>query len=197
MIQNKSTNKSTRLRLYAIAIVFIGIILFASVFYFATQKGPSNRPTNPTTQITQITLYEGEINATTYGFGTSPAELTSPGPILNMTQDATYTVTVYNIGTHPHNWAIIGAQWAPIITNGALTPLKPISTTFVQFGAQIGSDSTPIQPGSHGTVTFTITPDDVNQYPSLTYAYCSQVSQNGNSDANSCNMWGPMAVYSA
>jgi hypothetical protein len=193
MTQDKSPNKSTRLRLYVIAIVFICIILFAAFFHFETQKGPSIESTKPTIQVTQITLYEGEINATTYGFGTSPADLTSPGPQLNLAQDQAYTVTVYNIGTKPHNWAIIGAQWAPIVTNGALTPLKPISTTFTQFGAQIGSDADPIQPGSHGTVTFTITPDDVNQYPSLIYAYCSQVSQ----DANTFNMWGPMEVYSA
>ncbi|MGA2386119.1 MAG: hypothetical protein ABSG33_06270 [Candidatus Bathyarchaeia archaeon] len=196
MTQDKSPSKSTRLRLYAIAIICIGIILFAAVFLFATQKRPS---TNPKTNLLSdtppihITLYEGEINATTYGFGTSATNLTSPGPQLSLAQDQAYTVTVYNIGTKPHNWAIIGAQWAPIVTNGALTPLKPISTTFVQFGAQIGTDADPIQPGSSGTVTFTITPDDVNQYPSLTYAYCSQVSQ----DANTFNMWGPIAVYSA
>jgi len=196
MAQEKSPNKSRRLRLYVIAIVFIGIILFAAVFHFATQKGPSSNPNINVlsdTPATQIILYEGEINATTYGFGTSPTDLTSPGPQLDLLQNKAYTVTVYNIGTEPHNWAIIGAQWAPVITNGALSPLKPIATTFVQFGAQIGSTVDPIQPGSNGTVTFIITPDDVNQYPSLTYAYCSQVSQ----DANTFNMWGPIEVYSA
>jgi len=172
------------------------IILFASVLHFAIQKGPStdsNVNGVANTPPIQIILYEGEINATTYGFGTSPTELTSPGPQLNLQQDQSYTITVYNTGTNPHNFAIIGAQWAPTVTNGVLTPLKPISTTFVQFGAQVGSDANPIQPGSHVTVTFAIAPADVNQYPSLTYAYCSQVSQ----DANSYNMWGPIEVYSA
>ena len=146
MAQEKSPNKSRRLRLYVIAIVCIGIILFAAVFYFSTQKGPSSNPNINVLSDTPpsvIILYEGEINATTYGFGTSPTNLTSPGPQLNLLQNKAYTVTVYNIGTKPHNWAIIGAQWAPVITNGALPPLKPISTTFVQFGAQIGSDRRP------------------------------------------------------
>ncbi len=196
MTQEKSSNKLNKLGWYLLAIVLICIIVFAAIFYAGQQKSPAtnagkNVLSNSPPQ--KITLYEGEVNSTAYGFGLSPNELTSPGPQLNLAQDATYTVTVYNIGTKPHNWAIIGAQWAPIVTNGALTPLKPISTTFTQFGAQIGSDADPIQPGSNGTVTFTITPDDVNQYPSLTYAYCSQCPQ----DANGYNMWGPMEVYSA
>ena len=196
MTQDKSPSKSNRRRLYAIVISVICIILFASVLHFATQKGPSTDPNLNALSNTppiQITLYEGEINATTYGFGTSPTELTSPGPQLNLQQDQSYTITVYNIGTLPHNWAIIGAQWAPTVTNGTLSPLMPIRTTFEQFNANIGTDADPIQPGSHGTITIIISPDAVNQYPSLTYAYCSQVSQ----DANTYNMWGPMDVYSA
>jgi hypothetical protein len=190
MTQEKPSNKLKKLRLYVIAIVLIGIILFAAIFFFGSQKKSSIEPTNTPTR---ITLYEGEINATAYGFGTSPHELTCPGPRLNLTQDESYTVTVYNVGTKPHNWVIVGAQWTPTVTNGALPPLMPISTEFVQFNAQIGSETAPIQPGSSGTVTFTITSDDVNQYPSLTYVYCSQYPQ----DANGYNMWGPMEVYSA
>jgi hypothetical protein len=193
MNQKRTSNKSRRLGIYALAIVIIAVLIFASVYFVFIRPGSSSKPSTSSTRSIRLTLYEGEINATAYGFGTSPSDLSSPGPMLNLTQDITYTVTVYNIGAKPHNWAIIGAQWAPIVTNGALTPLKPISTTFVQFSAQIGSDADPIQPGSSGTVTFTITPDDVNQYPSLTYAYCSQCSQ----DANSFSMWGPMTVYSA
>ena len=193
MNQERTANNSRRLGIYALTIVIIAILIFGSVYYVFIRPGSNPKASTYSIPSKRLTLYEGEINATTYGFGTSPNDLSSPGPMLNLTQDITYTVTVYNIGTKPHNWAIIGAQWAPIVTNGVLTSLKPISTTFVQFSAQIGSDAAPIQPGSSGTVTFTITPDDVNQYPSLTYAYCSQFSQ----DANSFNMWGPITVYSA
>ena len=193
MNQARKPNKPRRLSIYALATVIVAILIFGSIYYVFMRPGSNSKPSAFSIPPIKLTLYEGEINATNYGFGTSPNDLSSPGPMLNLTQDITYTVTVYNIGTKPHNWAIIGAQWAPIVTNGALTPLKPISTTFVQFSAQIGSDADPIQPGSSGTVTFTITPDDVNQYPSLTYAYCSQCFQ----DANSFSMWGPMTVYSA
>lgn len=196
MAQGKSSNKSTRLRVYIIAIAVVCIILFPTIFYVATQKSPNTDPNVNVLSNTppiKITLYEGEINATTYGFGNSPDELTSPGPQLNLQQDQSYTLTVYNVGTRAHDWAIIGAQWAPTVTNGSLSPLKPFSTTFIQFSAQIGSEANPIQPGAHGTVTFIIRPDDVNQYPSLTYAYCSQLPQ----EANNFNMWGPIEVYSA
>ena len=193
MNQAKKPNKSRRLSIYALATVIIAILIFGSIYYVFMRPGSNSKPSTHSVQPIKLTLYEGEINATTYGFGTSPNDLTSPGPMLNVSQEATYTVTVYNIGTKPHNWAIIGAQWAPIVTNGQLTSLRPFATGFVQFSAQIGSDADPIQPGSSGTVTFTITDNDVNQYPSLTYAYLSQCSQ----DANSFNMWGPMTVGDA
>jgi hypothetical protein len=196
MTQEKSKLKLSKLGVYSIAVTLICIVLFAALLFGQQQKAPS--PGSTSNVISKgppqkIVLYEGEVNATAYGFGTTPNHLTCPGPQLNLTQDISYTLTVYNVGSKPHNFAVVGGQWAPVMTNGQLSPLKPISTQFVQFGASVGTENDPIQPGSSGTVTFTVTPDDVNQYPSLTYVYCSQLPQ----DANGFNMWGPMEVYSA
>ncbi len=92
------------------------------------------------TPTVNILLYEGEISSSLYGFGTSPTNLTSPGPTLRFTTSDVVNITVVNVGQMPHAFAI--------------TDLPQTGAT-VLFNAEIGSASNPLQPGQSGSVIFT------------------------------------------
>jgi plastocyanin len=158
------TKKSSRTVWYVAAIVVIAIIVIGVVVYFEWPKGT---PTPSTA--TQLTLYEGEMSSGSYGFGNSNSvsSLTSPGPTITLTKGTTYQMTVYNIGSMPHNWAIVNAQ---------------SSTAPVMFGAQIQSAANPLVQGSSGSVTFT--PDTAG-----TYYYICQISGHV-----ALGMWGTVTV---
>ena len=126
----------------------VAVILLAATFYCATmivlvfniqpQLTPTSNVSGKTPTV-NILLYEGEITGSLYGFGTSPNNLTSPGPTLNFKTSDVVNITVVNVGKMPHAFAI---------TNAAKTGAK------VLFGAEIGSESEPLPPGQHGTVIF-------------------------------------------
>ena len=92
-----------------------------------------------------VTLYEGEVSATQYGFGNTSTTVTSPGPTLNFKVGDVVNMTVYNISTLglPHNWA--------------LTTTNNYANATVMFDAQIASGTNPLQPGTHGSVVFSVT----------------------------------------
>jgi uncharacterized cupredoxin-like copper-binding protein len=90
---------------------------------------------------TPLTWYAGEKSTSTYGFGTSSSDITSPGPTLNLVEGTTYTMTVNNVGTMEHSWEISTSK---------------STTTSPLWGAGIDI-STYIAPQSSGSVTFTPT----------------------------------------
>ncbi len=126
----------------------VAVILLAATLYCATmvvlifniqpQLIPSSGASNKTPTVSFV-LYEGEITGSLYGFGNSPTNLTSPGPTLSFTTSDVVNITVVNVGTMPHAFAI---------TNLAKTGAK------VLFNAEIGSSSNPLPPGKQGTVIF-------------------------------------------
>ena len=122
--------KKSRKWLYAIIAILIVVIIIGSVYYFETAQTPKAGSGTP------ITLYVGEINATTYGFGNSSSTLTSnPGPTITLVAGQTYAMTVHNIGTMQHNWAIVNAK-----STGA--------------NVQWGAVTAPINARASGEVTF-------------------------------------------
>jgi FtsP/CotA-like multicopper oxidase with cupredoxin domain len=84
-------------------------------------------------------LYEGEMANGKFGFGTSPDNLTSPGPTIGFSTSDKINITVINVGKLPHAFAIT---------------TTPNAGATVLFGAVIGSASKPIQPGQAGSVVF-------------------------------------------
>ncbi len=87
-----------------------------------------------------FTIYAGEISTSTYGFGLSSGNLTSPGPTLSFKVNDVVKITYTNAGKIPHAFAI---------TDAAKTGAN------VLFGATIASSSAPLSPGGSGTVIFT------------------------------------------
>ncbi|MGA3059089.1 MAG: multicopper oxidase domain-containing protein [Candidatus Bathyarchaeia archaeon] len=128
----------------------IAVIALAAIFYFSVMVVLVFNIQAPLTPISSVSgktptvsilLYEGEIpNSSLYGFGTSPNNLTSPGPTLRFTTSDVVNITVVNVGSMPHAFAI---------TDALATKAK------VLFNAEIGSGSNPLQPGQQGTVVFT------------------------------------------
>ena len=83
-----------------------------------------------------------DIYAAEYKFSTS-SNLSPANPTLTFTAGQTVTVKLHNMGTMPHNWAIVTAK-----TDG--------NTSLAFSGAQIGSAANPVQAGSTGSATFTV-----------------------------------------
>ncbi len=149
-----------------VAIVIIVIIVGAGVYYIMTQTPPSSSQTPTKT----ITLYEGDrvVNGSLqYVFGFSQDSMTSPGPTLNFNVDDIVNITVYNVGTIPHSWAIVNAK---------------SDTATVLFNAHVGSGDNPLAPGSHGSDVFQVT-------AAGNYYYVCQVP--GHIDVG---MWGNVIV---
>jgi plastocyanin len=92
--------------------------------------------------VVNLTIFAGEINATTYGFGNSSSTLTSPGTDLILNVGQAYNMTLVNAGTHRHNWAIVDAK---------------SSTANVLFNAQIANATNGVAIGTSQSVTFTPT----------------------------------------
>ncbi len=86
-----------------------------------------------------ITLYVGEVSSTELGFGTSANNLTSPGPTLRFKVTDVVSITVINVGTMPHAFAITAA---------------PTSNARMLYDSAIASASDPLMPGQRGTVIF-------------------------------------------
>jgi uncharacterized cupredoxin-like copper-binding protein len=98
------------------------------------------------TTTVSITLYAGEVSASKYGFGTSPNNITSPGPTLRFKTSDVVNLTIVNAGQYPHALAVTTAP-----KTGART----------LFGATIASGSSPLGPGQSENVIFS--PNSVSQ----------------------------------
>jgi plastocyanin len=159
-MSNEDKPKKGNMMWYIVAVVVIVVIVVGAVAYYETL--PKGTPANAI----QLTWYAGQVSDSAYGFGTT-STVTSPGPQLTLTSGTKYTMTVNNVGTMPHNWAIVNAK----ATNAQ-----------VLWGAQIDSAANPIPAESSGSVTFTAG-------AAGTYYYICQIS--GHVDLG---MWGTVVV---
>lgn len=123
-------------------LIAIGILAIAfatgaaAVLIFNIQPSLPEVSTSKT-PTASIVLYAGELSNGKFGFGTSPGNLTSPGPTIGFSTSDTVNITVINVGKLPHAFAI------------TTTPNQGAS---VLFDATIGSASSPLQPGQSGSV---------------------------------------------
>lgn len=125
-------NKTT-MAIIAVVVVIIVVVVGVAAYELT-------RPGGTTGGGTHIDIYASD--SPSYGFGMSAGGITSPGPNLALTSGQTYTITLHNVGTVPHNFAI--------------TKDKVDGSTNLAFsGAQIASASNPVSPGSSASVTFT------------------------------------------
>jgi uncharacterized cupredoxin-like copper-binding protein len=123
-------------------VVFAAILYFASVTVLVYRMQPpliSNSDVFNKKPTMNILLYEGEISSSRFGFGYTPDTLSSPGPTLEFKTSDVVNITVVNIGSLPHAFAITN-----IPQTGATTLFK----------AQIGSVDNPLQPDQSGSVIF-------------------------------------------
>ena len=129
--------------------LFVVVALAAALFFAALSMlvfpiqpqlitGSSSGTSGKTPTVT-VTLYAGEISGSTYGFGDSPNNLTSPGPPLRFKTSDVVNLTVVNVGNMPHAFAVVNA---------------PRTGATVLFNAEIASASNPLQKGQQGTVIF-------------------------------------------
>jgi plastocyanin len=146
--------------------LFSGAVALAVVVLLGVSVIPSVTTTNTSPNV-NVTLYEGAISSSLYGFGYSANSLVSPGPTLTFKVGDVVKLTVTDVGQLPHNWAIVS-------TNQTSAP--------VQFNAQIRSASSPLQHGESGSVVFTVT-------KAGDYYYICQVQ--GYEDLG---MWGKVVV---
>ncbi len=132
--QNPGVSK----KLLTAGFVALGIlVLLAAAVFAGVGTSPSLPPPN-----VFVTLYAGQVSLTVYGFGNSASSITSPGPTLTFKVGDVVNMTVFNVGTMPHNWALV-------TTNQTSAP--------VLFGAQIDSGSVPILMNQTGSVIFRVT----------------------------------------
>jgi len=148
-----------------IGIVIIAVVVAAGVYVY------SNQMTSPhMTPLRNVTLYEGDqvVGGSVQGvFGLTENSMTSPGPTLNLTVGDVVNITVYNVGSIPHNWAIVDAK----SNDGQVT-----------FNAHVATGNYPLTPGSSASDIFEVT-------QAGNYYYISQVT--GDLDSG---MWGNVVV---
>ena len=130
---SKTPGVSKKLLLSGFAALGVLVLLAAAVF-----AGVGTSPPLPPPNVS-VTLYAGQVSLTVYGFGNSATSITSPGPTLTFKVGDVVNMTVFNVGTMPHNWAL---------TTTNQTSAK------VLFGAQIDSGSVPIEVNQTGSVSF-------------------------------------------
>ena len=125
-------------KLLTAGFVALGILILLSGAVLAGVGAPQSLP-KPNVS---MTLYAGDNSAALYGFGNSATAITSPGPTITFNVGDVVNMTVFNVGTMPHNWA--------------LTSSNATSAT-VLFGAQIDSGSIPIAVNGTASVVFKVT----------------------------------------
>ena len=158
-----------------LSLIMIGIL--AAAFFFGALSmlifnlQPTMVSSNPNKMPTvNFVLYAGETSNGKFGFGTTPDNLTSPGPTLRFTTFDVVSITVINVGKLPHAFAIT---------------TRPDAGATVLFNAAIGSASKPLQSGQNGSVTF------VPNSLAFDYWYISPVSED-----TAAGMYGAISVTS-
>lgn len=153
--------------IFALALIFlIAIVAFLVLPIQLPLTGGSGGTSG--TPTVSITLYAGEISASTYGFGLSPNNITSPGPTFYLNTSDVVNLTLVNAGKFPHAFACVNA---------------PRTGATVLFNGVIASSSTPLVPGQSGSVIFK--PNTVSNQ----YYYICPIS--GHAELG---MWGTMVV---
>lgn len=131
-------NPGVSKKLLTAGFVALGVLVLLAAAVFA---GIGSSPPLPAPNVS-VTLYAGQISLTVYGFGNSSTNITSPGPTLTFKVGDVVNMTLSNVGTMPHNWALV-------TTNQ--------TSAKVLFGAQIDSGSVPILMNQTGSVIFRVT----------------------------------------
>ena len=136
-MSTESAPKKSMTMWYIVAAIIVIVVIVVGVVLYEQSLAPGGGGGggNPIA----LTLYEGEVSSTSYGFGNSASSLSSPGPTLTLTQGQAYTMTVNNVGTLPHSWEIASTK------TGTPSPL---------FNSEI-NPGTYISGGGSGSVTFT------------------------------------------
>ena len=112
-----------------IAVIVLAAILYSAamvVLVFNLQPPLTSTSNTNRTPTVNIVLYEGEISAIKYGFGNTSTTLTSPGPTLRFNLTDVVNITVVNVGSMPHAFAITNA---------------PKTGATVLFNAEIGQQA--------------------------------------------------------
>jgi len=121
---------------YVVAAIVIIVVIVAGVVLYEQSLAPPSGGGTPVA----MTFYAGEVSSSSYGFGNSASGLQSnPGPTLTFTKGQSYKMTVNNVGTMPHSWAI---------ANGKATGSTVLFSSEINPGAYISA-------GQSGSVTFT------------------------------------------
>jgi len=124
--------------------VIIVVIVGALIYYQMTLNTPSQSQMINV----NITLYEGDSvgGAGILGaFGFSQSNLTSPGPTLAFKVGDVVNITVYNVGSISHNWAIVSSTSPGLFGDPVL------------FNVHVASGDNPLTPGQHGHDVFQVT----------------------------------------
>jgi FtsP/CotA-like multicopper oxidase with cupredoxin domain len=124
--------------IYVIIAFVVIVIIVAGVLVYVFMNPGGGGGGGGTLTGTNIDIYCGD-----YWFGASASGSGSPGPQMVLTHGQSVTVTLHNVGTMAHNWAITNDK-----TDG--------STNLPFSGAQIGSASNPVAAGGTQSVTFTV-----------------------------------------
>ncbi len=137
----------------AVVVLLAGALFVASLAFLVFPLQPPLTTgggfTSGTPTVT-LTLYAGEVSSSTFGFGMSANNLTSPGPTLRFKTTDVVKITLVNVGQVPHAFAVTTA---------------PRTGATVLFKSEIASASAPISPGQNGTVTFSPnSPSDLYYY---------------------------------
>ncbi len=132
----------------ASTIVVIVIIVVAVVLAYqysqpniGGQTTPTPPPVSPTGQTVTISIYSGEITPNSYGFGSSPSNITSPGPTFTVKTGTTVTIDFSNAGAMVHNVAVVTEK-----TDG--------SGNLAFTNSAVGSGMNPLPPAGRGSTTF-------------------------------------------
>ena len=108
-----------------VTLTLIGIQITLPVISPPAQAGGAAALT-PTVE---ITLYAGKTPDGKLGFGLSPDEITSPGPVITVKPGDVVKITLVNIDTIPHAFGVvrtIKAVGPEILFNSLITsPTKP------------------------------------------------------------------------
>jgi uncharacterized cupredoxin-like copper-binding protein len=125
---------------YILAAIIVIVVIVVGVVLYEQSLTPG-----PSSNVIEMTLYEGEVSTTSAGFADSASSLTIPGPTLTFNVNQAYKMTVYNVGAITHSWAITASN---------------SSSSVINPGPLFNSESNPgtyIAPGGSGLVTFTPT----------------------------------------
>ncbi|MCS7142357.1 MAG: multicopper oxidase domain-containing protein [Aigarchaeota archaeon] len=126
MNQKTTTAIVVSLVLISVVVAVISLIQLQNILHGTEHKDEKGTRT--------ITVYGNE-----YGYGLTPAQITSPGPTITVKVGEKVTLRLINVGELPHTLAVVSERR---FDARAL------------WGAEIGKPNIPIQPRGSASVTF-------------------------------------------